>query len=84
MPKKVSSKKIVAKKKDYTKLALALHKKLHGKLEVISKVPLTTRDAWSTAYTPGVGAVSSHLAKYPKEARIYTIKRNTVAVVSDG
>jgi malate dehydrogenase (oxaloacetate-decarboxylating) len=35
-------------------------------------------------YTPGVGAVSSHLAKFPKDAREYTMKRNTVAVVSDG
>ena len=35
-------------------------------------------------YTPGVGAVSTHLAKKPEAARKYTIKRNTVAVVSDG
>lgn len=74
----------VRKKKDYAKLALALHKKHHGKLEVISKVKLDHRDDWSTAYTPGVGAVSSHLSKHPKDARIYTTKRNTVAVVSDG
>ena len=72
------------KKKDYAKMALALHKKLHGKLEVISKGRLTTRDEWSTMYTPGVGAVSSHLAKHPRDAREYTMKRNTVAVVSDG
>jgi malate dehydrogenase (oxaloacetate-decarboxylating) len=72
------------KKKDYNKLALALHKKLHGKLEVVSKGKLETRDDWSTMYSPGVGAVSSHLAKHPKDAREYTIKRNTVAVVSDG
>jgi malate dehydrogenase (oxaloacetate-decarboxylating) len=71
-------------RKDYNKLALALHKKLHGKLEVISKGKLETRDDWSTMYSPGVGAVSSHLAKYPKDARDYTIKRNTVAVISDG
>lgn len=81
-PKKVVSKKVV--KKDYGKLALALHKKLHGKLEVISKRKLLTRDDWSMMYTPGVGAVSSHLAKYPKDAREYTMKRNTVAVISDG
>jgi len=74
----------VSRKKDYAKLALSLHKKLHGKLEVISKVKLENRDDWSTAYTPGVGAVSSHLSKHPKDAREYTIKRNTVAVVSDG
>jgi malate dehydrogenase (oxaloacetate-decarboxylating) len=72
------------KKKDYNKLALLLHKKLHGKLAVMSKGKLETRDEWSTMYSPGVGAVSSHLAKHPKDARIYTIKRNTVAVISDG
>jgi len=71
-------------KKDFNKMALALHKKLKGKLEVVSKGSLKTRDDWSTMYTPGVGAVSLHLAKHPKDAREYTIKRNTVAVVSDG
>ncbi len=65
-------------------MALALHKKLHGKIEMVSKGRLTTRDEWSTMYTPGVGAVSSHLAKFPKDARTYTIKGNTVAVISDG
>ncbi len=80
--KKSVSKKEV--KKDYAKLALALHKKLKGKLSVVSKGKLTTKDEWSTMYTPGVGAVSSHLAKYPKDAREYTMKRNTVAVISDG
>ena len=83
IPKGMPTKK-VAVRVDYGKLALALHKKLHGKLEVISKVSLKTRQDWSTAYTPGVGAVSSHLAKYPSDARLYTGKRNTVAVVSDG
>lgn len=72
------------KKKDYNKLALALHKKFKGKLEVVSKGKLKTKDDWSTMYSPGVGAVSSHLAKKPSEARLYTTKRNTVAVVSDG
>ncbi len=85
--KVVANKKSVAKKvvkKDYAKMALALHKKLKGKLQVISKGKLETKDEWSTMYTPGVGAVSSHLAKFPKDAREYTIKRNTVAVISDG
>lgn len=72
------------KKKDYGKLALALHKKMGGKIEVVSKGKLKTVDDWSTMYTPGVGEVSSHLAKHPEDARKYTIKRNTVAVVSDG
>ncbi len=71
-------------KKDYAKLALQLHKKLKGKLSVVSKGRLSTKDEWSTMYTPGVGAVSSHLAKFPKDAREYTMKRNTVAVISDG
>ncbi len=81
------TKKIIQKtipKKDYAKLALALHKKHHGKLSVVSKHSLNTKDDWSMMYTPGVAAVSSHLAKYPKDAREYTIKRNTVAVISDG
>ena len=71
-------------KKDYNKMALELHKKLKGKLEVVSKGSLKTKDDWSTMYTPGVGAVSLHLSKKPQDAREYTIKRNTVAVVSDG
>jgi malate dehydrogenase (oxaloacetate-decarboxylating) len=95
-PKKAMTKAVVAKKpavkkatpaakkKDYNKLALALHKKLKGKLSVVSKGKLETRDDWSTMYSPGVGAVSSYIAKYPKEAREYTIKKNTVAVISDG
>ncbi len=83
---KTPSKKVVpkAKKKDYNKLALALHKKLKGKLSVVSKGKLETRDDWSTMYSPGVGAVSSYIATHPKEAREYTIKKNTVAVISDG
>ncbi len=72
------------KKPDYNKLALALHKKHQGKIEVVSKGSLKTTTDWSTMYTPGVVAVSSHLAKKPEDARKYTIKRNTVAVVSDG
>ena len=69
--KKVVAKKAapLQKKKDYGKLSLALHKKMHGKLSVVSKGKLETRDDWSMMYTPGVGAVSSYLAKHPKEAR---------------
>ncbi len=77
-------KKTTIKKKDYNQLALAVHKKLKGKLGVVSKGSLKTKDDWSTLYTPGVGAVSMHLAKHPKDARLYTIKNNTVAVISDG
>lgn len=81
---KDTPKKTKTIKKDYAKMALALHKKLKGKIEMVSKGKLVTRDEWSTMYTPGVGAVSSHLAKFPHEAREYTMKRNTVAVISDG
>ncbi len=87
VPKKSLTKKpVVAKvqKKDYAKMAMALHKKLKGKLEIVSKGRLVTKDEWSTMYSPGVGAVSSHLAKFPKDAREYTMKRNSVAVISDG
>ena len=84
LTKKSVKKAATTSKKDYGKLALLLHKKWKGKLEVVSKVKLDTRDAWSTAYTPGVGAVSSHLAKHPTDARLYTAKGNTVAVISDG
>lgn len=72
------------KSPNYEKLSLDLHKKHRGKLEVVSKKKLKTKTDWSTMYTPGVGAVSSHLAEKPEDARKYTIKRNTVAVVSDG
>jgi len=73
-----------AKKPDYNKLALTLHKKLKGKIEVRAKGSLKTKTDWSTMYSPGVGAVSSFLAKNPSQARDYTMKRNMVAVVSDG
>ena len=81
-------KKSVSKKTtpnvDYGKRALLEHKRLHGKLSVVSKAKLKDRTDWSTFYTPGVAAVSMHLAKNPKDAREYTIKRNTIAVISDG
>lgn len=74
----------VRKKKDYGALALALHKRLRGKLEVASKHALKTKDDWSTMYSPGVGAVAARVGAHPKDARTYTIKGNTVAVISDG
>jgi malate dehydrogenase (oxaloacetate-decarboxylating) len=57
---------------------------LGGKLEVASKVPLRTRDDLSMAYTPGVARVCRAIAANPQDARKLTIKRNTVAVVTDG
>jgi malate dehydrogenase (oxaloacetate-decarboxylating) len=57
---------------------------LGGKIEVNSKVSLRTRDDLSRAYTPGVARVCQAIAENPEDARRLTIKRNTVAVVTDG
>lgn len=83
----MSRKKIQKKKQnthDVGRRSINLHKKLGGKIELSAKVALTTREDWSLAYTPGVGAVSAHLATHPEDAGVYTIKKNTIAVVSDG
>jgi malate dehydrogenase (oxaloacetate-decarboxylating) len=57
---------------------------LGGKLEVVPKVPLKHRDDLSRAYTPGVARVCLAIAQNPEDVRRLTIKRNTVAVVTDG
>ena len=57
---------------------------LGGKLEVRSKVPIRNRDDLSLVYTPGVARVCLAIAENPEDARRLTIKRNTVAVVTDG
>ena len=57
---------------------------LGGKLEVVPKVPLKHRDDLSRAYTPGVARICMAIAENPADARRLTIKRNTVAVVTDG
>jgi malate dehydrogenase (oxaloacetate-decarboxylating) len=57
---------------------------LGGKLTVESKVPIRTRDDLSLVYTPGVARVCTAIANNPEDARRLTIKRNTVAVVTDG
>lgn len=74
----------MATRKNYDKMAMDAHRKMRGKLTINSKGKLKTKDDWSTMYTPGVGAVSAHLGKKPQDARLYTTKRNSVAVVSDG
>src|SRR6202042_3130137 len=57
---------------------------LGGKIEMRSKVPLRNRDDLSMAYTPGAGRVAMAIAENPDDARRLTIKRNSVAVVTDG
>lgn len=69
---------------DYGEKALIAHKEWNGKLEIISKSPAKDRDALSIAYTPGVAEPCKAIAKDPADAYTYTIKANTVAVVSDG
>ena len=64
--------------------ALQLHKEWNGKLEITSKVPVKTREALSLAYTPGVAEPCKVIAKDKSQAYTYTMKSNTVAVVSDG
>ena len=77
--------KKVGKKIDYKKESLKRHLKFMGKIEVKGKFPpIKTREDLSVAYTPGVAAVSTHLAQNPGDAYDYSIKGNTIAVVSDG
>ena len=64
--------------------ALALHKEWNGKLETISKVPVKSREALSLAYTPGVAEPCKVIAEQKEAAYTYTMKSNTVAVISDG
>jgi len=66
------------------KEALALHAKHHGKLEIRSKVPLKNKHDLSLAYTPGVAEVCREIAKDKNLAYKYTMKANTIAIVTDG
>ena len=68
----------------HDKKALALHKKLRGKIRIMPASPVRNRADLSLVYTPGVAAVSSYVAKHPAEARDYTVKGRLVAVISDG
>ncbi|OGG23743.1 malate dehydrogenase [Candidatus Gottesmanbacteria bacterium RIFCSPLOWO2_01_FULL_43_11b] len=64
--------------------SVALHKKLKGKLEIYSKVKIKNSHDLSLVYTPGVAEVSKLIAADHRRAFDLTIKRNTVAIVSDG
>lgn len=72
------------KKSDTAQKALALHKKLGGKLRIMPAVRVRNRGDLSLVYTPGVAAVSSYVAEHPEQAREYTMKGRMVAVISDG
>lgn len=64
--------------------ALKLHAEWNGKLETVSKTPVKSREALSLAYTPGVAEPCKVIAQDKEAAYTYTMKANTVAVVSDG
>lgn len=64
--------------------ALQLHEQWKGKLETTSKAPISSREAMSLAYTPGVAEPCKKIAENPDDVYKYTIKSNTIAVVSDG
>lgn len=64
--------------------SLAMHRRLGGVLEVASKVHLRTLHDLSVAYTPGVAEPCRKISENPNLAYLYTIKKNTVAVVTDG
>ncbi|HDQ07387.1 MAG TPA: NADP-dependent malic enzyme [Methanoculleus sp.] len=64
--------------------ALDLHERHHGKIAVSVKVPMGTRDDLSRAYTPGVAAVCRAIADDPSLAYRYTLKGNSIAIITDG
>jgi malate dehydrogenase (oxaloacetate-decarboxylating) len=69
---------------DYFERSLIIHEQLHGKLGIQSRVPILSREDLAIAYTPGVARPCEVISKDPSRTRDLTIKRNTVAVVSDG
>lgn len=70
--------------KDYYQASLDLHRKFKGKIGIDAKMPVKSKDDLATVYSPGVAAPCEAIAKDPEAAYTYTIKSNTVAVISDG
>ena len=64
--------------------ALQMHEEWHGKLEIAAKAHVNTREDLAIAYTPGVAEPCKVIASDPEAAYKYTIKSNTIAVISDG
>ena len=69
---------------DIYERSVMMHRQLRGKISLVSKVPVETKDDLSLAYTPGVARPCELIAKNPDLARELTIKRNTIGIVSDG
>jgi malate dehydrogenase (oxaloacetate-decarboxylating) len=70
--------------KEAQKKILRAFRKVGGRVETKARVTLKSKADFALFYTPGVGVVSSHLAKYPSDAYALSVKNNSVAVVSDG
>jgi malate dehydrogenase (oxaloacetate-decarboxylating) len=66
------------------KQILAAFKKTGARIETKARVKLSNKEAIALYYTPGVGVASMHLAKHPEDARNLSVKKNSVAVISDG
>ena len=66
------------------KKIVAAYKKQGARVETIARVKLKAKKDFSLWYTPGVGAAATHLAKHPKDARLMSVKKNSVAIISDG
>ncbi len=71
-------------KNSFGKRALTAHRKLRGKITVQGKAPIKNKDDLSVYYTPGVGEVALYVAKHRDKMGEYTMRGNTVAIVSDG
>lgn len=69
---------------DYNRLSLELHEKFQWKIETKLKTPITSKEDLATVYSPWVAAPCMEIAKDTKLAKKYTLKGNTVAVISDG
>ena len=69
---------------DQKEKAIKLHREWNGKLVTTSKAPVKDREALAIAYTPGVAEPCKVIAEDPEAAYKYTMKANTVAVISDG
>ena len=76
--------KLEDKTMDYNKAALEMHETHKGKVGIVSKVEVATRDDLSTAYTPGVAEPCRKIKENPEDVYKYTFKGNMVAVVSNG
>lgn len=72
------------KSENLSQAALLIHKKLRGKIAIVPKARVASKRDLSLFYTPGVGAVAMYLAEHPEKCPDFTLKGNSVAIVSDG